>query len=219
MNTANDWTARWVASKIRDGEGVESVDQIASNVLVVTRASNPPITVVTMAEKGAVTSQALTELIKPTDGVNFVVNVPKDSFLTGGALRCAARNSFGIGGLGDLIRAITMPDVTRYVPKTIEFIERGLRQHTRVADFERLADLHYVVRRTGGLADVHVVFLPEYELVAEHVRVARERYGEFDMVVITNPSGNTTNSANALCEELGCRVYRWGDFLGALHRR
>jgi hypothetical protein len=120
--------------------------------------------------------------------------------------------------MADLKRAVNIPDVSSYVSPEFRFVERGLSQHSRVEGYERLADRQYLIKR-DRLDDVTVVFLHEYELTADSLRTARSRYGIFDMAVITDPNGDPTSSALRVADTLGCRIYKWGEFMGALNRK
>ncbi len=216
---AEDWTGQWVSEKIRDHDDVLSIEIVESDLIVAKRKGKSSVRIATLSAKGAVTSEYLENAISDKKDVEFIINIPKDCYLTGGAIRFAQSRGIGLGGLGDLMRALRLECVGDYIPPTIEFIERGLRQHDRVSSFERLADLQYRIERTGALPDVLVVFLHEYELVADHIRIARDRYGNFDIVVKTNPNGGLTSSALAVADDLHCKIYKWGEFLGALNRR
>jgi hypothetical protein len=151
--------------------------------------------------------------------IEFVANVPKESFWTGDAIEYASRRFVGWGGLGDFYSAIALPEPRLYVRKEFEFVERGLGQDKNVSSFDRVHDRKYVVRRRGLKEDVTVVLLNEYELTADHVRTARERYGAFDAILITNPNGDPTSSARRAAESIGASVYKWGEFLGRLKKR
>ena len=58
----------------------------------------------------------------------------------------------------------------------------------------------------------------EYELTAEHVRATREKYGEFSVIVKTNPNGNITSRAQEVGKELDVGLLTWGEFLARLNR-
>ena len=111
-------------------------------------------------------------------GVEIIANVPKESYWTGEALRLAHDNNIATGAYGDLLRVIGLQDVRAFQPKETEFVERGLRQHNRISSFERMHDRLYRVSR-NGLPDLTVAMLNEYELTADHLRTARDRYGQF----------------------------------------
>ena len=55
------------------------------------------------------------------------------------------------------MRAVRAVDVSAYKSQEVTFLERGLHQHSRVADFERVHDRLYSISR-DGLPSVTVVF-------------------------------------------------------------
>src|SRR5262249_17086902 len=127
-------------------------------------------------------------------------------------------HSTPIGGLGDLMRAVSLPDVRAYRPDDLAFAERCLRQHSKVTNWRRLDDRRYKVSRKD-LRDVTALFLNAYDVTADEVRTAREGYGDLTMVVMTNPNARATSAAHATARTLGCKIYDWRAFLGALNRR
>jgi hypothetical protein len=211
----DNWSGPWIAKRVLEHDKVASANLVEGNIIFIDRHDLSPCVVATMSE-AVVTEDAVRRAIGDRDDIDFVVNIPKDGVLQGDALQVAKDSNFALGGVGDLLRALTMEDVSEYYHPTIGFIERGLRQHDRVADFTRVADLCYVIHRTQG-RDLRAVFLYEYDLTADHIRVARDRYGRFDLVVKTNPNGSVTEAAIEVAKELGCRVFMWGEFLGAIN--
>jgi hypothetical protein len=157
-------------------------------------------------------------LVKSNIGVEIIANVPKESYWTGGALTLARGNNIATGEYGDLFRVIDLQDVRAFQPKETEFIERGLRQHDRVSGFERVHDRLYCISRSG-LPDLMAVMLNEYELTADHLRTARDRYGRFSVAVITNPNGQATSSAEEAAETMGVEILKWGPFFGRLNKK
>ncbi len=105
-----------------------------------------------------------------------------------------------------------------FQPKETEFVERGLRQHDRISRFERVYDRLYRISRSG-LRDLTVAMLNEYELTADHLRTARDRYGEFSVAVITNPNGRATSSAGEAAQTMGVEILKWGTFFGRLNKK
>jgi hypothetical protein len=98
------------------------------------------------------------------------------------------------------------------------FVERGLCQHDRVLSFDRIFDRLYQIRRKG-LPEITVAMLNEYELTADHLRTARDRYGQFSVAVITNPNGQATSSAEEAAETLGVEILKWRPFFGRLNKK
>jgi hypothetical protein len=115
------------------------------------------------------------------------------------------------------MRAVRCEDVRVYVRPEFHFVDRGLQQHNRVTNFEREADRVYLIHRLG-LPDLRFVMLNEYELTGDHIRVARDRYGAFDMVLLNNPNGSATTEAKRLGETMGIDIFKWAQFLGRLNR-
>ncbi|MGH8243271.1 MAG: hypothetical protein ACRETY_07985 [Steroidobacteraceae bacterium] len=121
------------------------------------------------------------------------------------------------GSYGDLLRVIGLEDVRSFVPKDIAFIERGLRQHDRIAGFERVHDRIYRIRR-NDMPELMVAMLNEYELTGDHLRTARDRYGAFDLAVIADPNGRATGPAAEVAERLGVTILNWAGFYGRLNK-
>jgi hypothetical protein len=113
---------------------------------------------------------------------------------------------------------IDVEDVRTFQPKETEFVERGLRQHDRILSFDRVHDRLYRVSRKG-LPDLTVAMLNEYELTADHLRTARDRYGQFSVAVITDPNGRATSSAEEVAETLGVEILKWAPFFGRLNKK
>jgi hypothetical protein len=157
-------------------------------------------------------------LLKGSFPIEFIANIPKESFWTGKAIAFASSHSVAFGGMGDLVLAIALPDVSVYVKKEFDFVERVLRQHTKVHGLKRVHDRKYVVER-HKLSDVSVVLLNEYELTADQVRTARDRYGIFTTILVTNPNARVTSLARQAAESIGANIYNMSEFLGRLNKR
>ena len=69
------------------------------------------------------------------------------------------------------------------------------------------------------MPDLTVVMLNEYELTADHLRNARDRYGQFSIAVITNPNGRATSSAEETAQTMGVEILKWGPFFGRLNKK
>ena len=211
------WTGTWVAEKIRGHENVATAKAVSSTHVQIDRLEYGPVLVGTTAAK-RLDAREVRLLLDRDPNVDFIVNVPAESYVTGEALSLAEQHSVPVGGVGDLMRALVLPRVRQYVNKEVEYIHRGLRQHTRITKYRRLADRLYRISRRG-FADITVVFLYAYELTADHLRVARDRYGSFDLVVNTNPYGKATSTALAVRQDMELDILNWRDFLSQLHQK
>jgi hypothetical protein len=207
----------WVAGNLRKAGDVSEVEVLSDQVLRVSRSKYDPFVAGIISVK-CVEADAVRPLVKSKLGVEIIANVPKESCWTGGALRLARDNNVATGAYGDLLRVINLQDVRAFQPKETEFVERGLRQHDRISSFERVYDRIYRISR-NGLPDLTVVMLNEYELTADHLRTARDRYGQFSVAVITDPNGSVTSSAAEAAQTMGVEILKWGPFFGRLNKK
>lgn len=215
-DTSAEWTGEWVASRLKSNSDIQETELLAPQILRIVRNDLPPLLAATIAS-ACVDRSTLEPILASSYEIAFIANIPRESFWTGAAISLATQRDIGFGGLGDLYSAMSLPNVREYVNKEFSFVERGLSQHTRVQDLERIHDRIYLVKRQG-LADVRVVLLNEYELIADHVRTAHQRYGAFSNILITNPNGKATASAVSAASSMGADIYKWGEFLGRLNR-
>ena len=209
-------TTEWVARNLRNSEGVSKVEQLSDQVLRVSRSNYHPF-VAGIVSATSVEADTVKSLVGSKLEVEIIANVPKESYWTGGALRLAKNNNIATGSYSDLFRVINLPDVRAFKSKETEFVERGLRQHDRISSFDRVHDRLYHITR-DGLADLTVVMLNDYELTADHLRTARERYGQFSIAVITNPNGGPTSSAEEVAQTMGVEILKWGPFFARLNK-
>lgn len=210
-------TTEWVASNLRKAQRVGKVEVLSDQVLRVSRSKYTPFVAGIVSTK-CVDADSVRALVQSKLEVEIIANVPRESYWTGGALRLAHNNNIATGGYGDLLRVINLQDVRAFQPKETEFVERGLRQHHRIATFERVHDRLYRISR-DGLPDVTVVMLNEYELTADHLRAARDRYGQFSIAVITDPNGRATSSAEEAARSMDVEILNWGPFFGRLNKK
>jgi hypothetical protein len=210
-------TTEWVAGNLRKARGVSEVDVLSDQVLRVSRGKYDPFVAGIVSAK-CVEIDAVKPLVKSNLGVEIIANVPKESCWTGAALRLAHDNNIATGAYGDLLRVIDLQDVRAFQPKETQFVERGLRQHNRISSFERVYDRLYRISR-NGLPDLTVAMLNEYELTADHLRTARDRYGQFSVAVITDSNGRATSSAEEAGQTMGVEILKWGAFFGRLNKK
>ena len=216
MTNRNDnWTGSFVARSVKRHKNVEDVELLTPQVVKVVRKEDPPFLAGTIASE-RVERHTIEHLVRGDFKIDFIANVPKESIWTGEAIDLATSQSVAFGGLGDLLSAVALSDVRSYEKKEFGFVERGLRQHSRVQGFKRIYDRLYIVNRRN-LPGVTVVLLNEYELTADHIRTARDRYGEFSDILITNPNGNPTSSAKLAADSMGAKIHVWGGFMSRLH--
>ena len=97
------------------------------------------------------------------------------------------------------------------------FVEDALRQHDIVTTITRVHDRKYVLGRLR-LPDFTIVLINEYELTKDHVRRAKNRYGSFDAILISNPNGNATMQATEVANSMRIFVGKIGELMGRINK-
>jgi len=218
MSEANaDWTGRWALDRLQSHDQVTNVELVHPQVVRISRKSHSTFLAGLIAASIVDDHIVRTVLCLDTQ-IEFIANIPRESFWKGDAIELARRSKVGFGSYGDLLSAIAHSDVRAYIKKEYDFVDRGFRQHTAISDIQRVHDRLFILNRHAHQS-VTVVILNEYELTADHVRVARDRYGPFTDILITNPNGKPTTSATQAAASFGANIYMWGEFLARLNRR
>jgi hypothetical protein len=210
-------TTAWVAGNISKMNEVVDVSVISPKTIRVTRKNHTPFVAAIIAVD-VVRSELVQQLLDDDPAIEIIANVPTGAVWTGTAIALASDRDVSFGGIADLMRAVSRENVRQYIRPEYEFVERGLGQHTRVANLERKFDRVYQVHRYE-LPSLTFVMLNEYELTADHVRTARAKYGPFDAVLINNPNGKPTAAAIEVAKDIGAGIFMWREFLGRLNRR
>ena len=194
---------------------VQNVEILGAHTIRVTRKQYSPF-IAGIVSTDKVMLKTIAPILVDSLEVEFLANIPKDSFWSGEAI--SALPGIAFGGLGDLMAAVSIEDVRQYVNSEYRFIEQGLRQHSRVERFVREADRLYLVFR-NGLPEIRIIALNEYELTAEHLRTARDRYGNFDAVLVSNPNGEPTVAAKTVADGWNVGIFKWGALFSRLNKR
>ena len=141
-------TTQWVAENLRKKEHVLDVDMLSDQVLRVTRSDHDPFVAGIVSAKRVEVGTVI-QLVESEHGVEIIANVPRESYWTGEAIRLAQENHIATGSYGDLLRAIGIEEVRGFQSPETLFVERGLRQHSRVLRFDRVHDRIYQISRRG----------------------------------------------------------------------
>lgn len=206
----------WCAEKIEDHDKVEEVN-IADNLINVVHISDVGMQV----SKVAVISVEHMDLESlgtiPVEDVDFVLNIKKNPYIEGTVFSLAESAGFAVGGVGDIFRALNDGNLACYQNPEMRFVIRGLTQHTRVQEIERLDDRRFLIHRIS-LPNITVLVLNDYDLTAEAVRRGIEVYGEFDCILTSNPNCRKSPSSETAASSAGKSIYNWAELLGALSR-
>ena len=206
----------WALEKLTEHNNVKLVEPVDRCYIHVKRKEYVPFVTAIISEK-CVTPNLIEVISRIGDELCFVANIPSCGIWTGAAISKAQEKYLGWGKFGDLMSAINQEDVRRYQKAEYNFFERGVNQHSKCRKCKRIYDRLYKIFRTGKLPDGTVSLAYEYELTAEHVRSARDKYGEFSVIVKTNPNGNITSSAQEVASKLDIKILKWSEFLSYLH--
>ncbi|NTA10427.1 hypothetical protein [Agrobacterium tumefaciens] len=209
--------AAWVAQKLNGlGEKWSASHRKGTNQVEILREEKDSFLAAVLGVENVTVEEVQASLTDPQ--VEFIMNLPKESYWSGSAIECAASRPVGWGGFGDLVRATSYDDDVRtYENPDFKFINRGLRQHSNISSFDRLSDRCYEITRKR-LGVIRVIFLHEYDIEADHIRSAVDRYGRAQIFVHANPNGSTSDAAHEAAKQIKAGVYKWGEFLGRLNR-
>ena len=214
MESKNDsWTGAWVADKITSHSEVLSAATIDSCNVQIQRVKQPDTVIHTMSRPHVTKADLEARVIAV--GVRFVANVSRKSYIAGSALEQARRGGFGIGSMADLNRSLNYTDPAEYVPREVEFITRGLRQHTHVASVVLSGSEELYVTRKS-LKPVTLAFTPEYDLSADQLRQMIDRAPPFTLLLASNPNAGPSHEAYEVAKNAGIEIASWSELLGGL---
>ena len=208
------WTGEWLARKTEEHANVKRVDLLQSQIIKVFRKEYGTAVIGSVASE-RVAGQTIEPLLEKSFNLSFIVNIPKESFWTGQAIDLVESRLMGFGGMDDLFSALNGTDVCSYRRKEFAYFERVVNEHDNILEIARVHDRKYSLTRYEH-CEVKVVLLNEYALCAERVRTAREQYGSFRVILITNPNGEATSEARQAAHSLGVRILKLKAFLGFL---
>lgn len=214
------WTGRWVADQIMSMDDVQDVEVVEYQILSVKSQHDSFMLGTTAFE--CVNRTVVRTLTERSNALSFIVNIPKESFWTGGAINLISQYSIAFGGMGDLYRALScltisrLTNVRQYVNPEFSFVEQALEQHDIVMGMKRIYDRKYVLKRQR-LSNFTIVLINEYELTKDHVRRARKRYGIFDAILITNPNGDATTQARETARSMNIGIYKIGQLMARIN--
>lgn len=206
-------SAEWLQDALSEHTGVESLAVIGPHRLRI----ETKLTTVDVAVFGEATLTD-TDIRAEVEagGVAFVVNVPKTGVAEASARELATKSGAAIGGVGDLMSALSLADPSAYVNREIDYTERRLRQSVAVQSFRLLDDYRYEIISAAGQT-VTAVIINEYEPSVDCLREVLDAVGPFDHFVTSNPYtyGFSTPIAR-VAKETGIGLSLLSDFLDSL---
>ena len=215
---ADAWAPRWVAARLNEVEQIRSCEPIGGPSVRVDRTGHLASVHIACIAVDDVDRDETLAVIREADEVCFIVNVTSGAKITGEAIQTAQREGIAIGGMADVMRALRQKDPSTYEDRSWDFVEKGLNQNDAVSHFEVLSIGCYRIYR-HRYEPVDVAIIDDYEVTAESVRNAINKFGDIDGVVSSNPSARPIASmAKKAASSAGTRVYLWKQFYGLLNR-
>ena len=209
----SNWIVNWCQENVSKNDSVESIEIIDDNHVEI-RCQNSEVYNVAVISESYITMDLIEKVIK--DNTQFLFNIKKEPLIEGEVLAYAEVKRFGIGGFGDIMRAINNENLTEYQNPETKFIMEGLKQHTNVYSIIRLDNRRYKVIKIGFKEDT-ILALNNYDLTAEKVREAKSKYRTFDVILASNPNARISSIANDVAKELGLKILTWRQLLGRLN--
>jgi hypothetical protein len=209
--------ARFIANGIGKHNEVAVATPLDENVVKVERKQYPDF-IAGVVSASEVTLGTIQHLVSD-QRIDFICNIPREAVWSGEAITAAERQGKAWGGVSDLYSAAGGRDPVRdFVRSEFKFIERIFNQHSAVSRVERMNDRVYRLHR-GTMPIVDVALINEYDLVADHVRTAWDRYGPFTDILANNPNCRYTDDATDAAKSLGVKLLPLKMFMGRLNSR
>jgi hypothetical protein len=192
----------WVAGKINPEQGLVVIERTPEDFLHVKYKEKRPFYVAVVGEENVIHPEHVGPILSHAIRPEFIINVPSKTLWSGAAIFMVHSTPAAFGALSDLFRAASGEEVSKYRRKDWSFFERVIGQHTNVRLVTRVyGEVFEAHRRTGG--SLKIALIDAYNMSAEDVRNARDRFGEFDIAVKTSSYGNVTNAAKEAAKSLG----------------
>lgn len=207
--------AQFIANGMANHDEVTHATALDAHLIEVVRKRHPDF-IVGVVSTARVERATIEEFVRD-ERVDFVCNIPREAVWSGEAIDLVKAHGRAWGGVADLFSAAAGQEPAReFVRREYEFIERIFDQHSAVVRVERIYDRVYRLYRRAK-PSVEVALVNEYDLTADHVRTAWERYGPFSDILANNPNCRFSSEASAAAQELGVKLLMLRPFMGRLN--
>lgn len=207
--------ADWVAEKLEEEERLEVSERTTEGFLVVSRPDGYRFLVAVLNVQGVICLRDVVPLFAGTRQPHFVVNVPSKTLWSGEAIRCIHAASAAFGTLGDVSRAASTGNAGSFRDKKMGFFIKAIEQHTKVAGITYIYDRVLKAERTNGTS-LTIAVIDAYNMSAEDVRNARERFGHFDVIVKSTSHGSITPQAESAAMSMNAEALVFRELMGRL---
>lgn len=207
----------WIASKIDPNEGLSVIERTSEDFLIMEYKGGPHFPVAVLGVKDVILVNHVQPLFSQTMTPKFVVNVPSKTLWSGEAISLIHAAPAAFGTLGDVGRAASTGDVASFRNKNWDFFERGISQHSKVREVNRVFDEVFDAKLGNGTTR-RIALVDGYHVSAEDIRNARDRFGKFDIAVKKTSYGSITDAADTAAASMGAIVVTFGGLLQSLAR-
>lgn len=217
--------AEWIAEKINSNnfEGIHcSVE--SENVILVERSDKTDAYVGIVPtrpnERTVIVSLEAAETVRAERrDMAMMITIPRGARWTGAAMSWLQSEGMAFGGVRDVLSAIIYDDeISTHRNSTFAFVDDGLRRHSRVKDLEWIDSKKLQVRLRND-AVITVALEDAYDVTMSVARDAARMFGDFDVLLKTNPNGSITASGAENVQRLGFQALKWGELFGYLAKR
>jgi hypothetical protein len=195
----------WVAEKLTTTERLEVVGRTPENFLVVKSRNGSTFSVAVLGLRDRIQISDVLPLFAGGNKPDLVINVPSKAVWNGDAIDYIHHGSAAFGTLGDVLRAANLEDAGSFRDKNIGFFITSMRQHSNVLRVSYVSEAVLGVDRVRGRS-LTVAVVDAYNMTAEDVRNARERFGHFDIVVKSSSYGSVTSQADTAARQMGAEA-------------
>ena len=208
---SNDVTD-WVANKIFEGEDLKVTGRTPENFLIVTAEKSRPFPVAVIGVRDVIRPEHVEPIFSSANKPEFVVNVPSITLWSGPAIFLIHSAPAAFGTFGDLKKAAQLGNASEYRNKEWEFFHQAIRQHSNVHSVTRLYDAVFEAHRYDGENRI-IALVDAYNMSAEDVRNARDRFGKFDVALKMSSYGSVTSAAEDTAASIGAEALTLRDLM------
>lgn len=202
----------WVAEKLNANGDLEIANKTREGFLVVRRKDGYTFSVAVLGIKTVIELSDVEPLFAGGTSLQFVVNVPSKALWSGPAIDRIHAASAAFGTFGDISRAADTGDAGSYRDKNMAFFINAMKQHRNVSRVSYVYDSVFKADcRTGQSVVVAVV--DAYNMSAEDVRNARDRFGRFDVTVKSTSYGSITSQAHEAAKSIGAHAMTFSELM------
>ena len=206
----------WVADKLTtDDNNLKIAGRTPEGFLLVRSKDGYTFSVAVLGLKGVIELSDVKPLFVGATKPQLVVNVPSKTLWSGAAIHFIHAASAAFGTMGDISRAARTEDAGSYRDKNMGFFINAMRQHSNVSGVSYVYEAVFKADRKIGESLI-IAVINAYNMSAEDVRNAKDRFGHFDIVVKSTSYGSITTQAEAAAESMGAQALGLGELMRRL---